>query len=394
MQTSCRQTYLSSLFFSTIILLTFTTCQKNTGDLKTIPNIIIENHKIQDQQDISNFFTSKTITVTGEDAIKIPSKVRSFDFFQKTLFLVSRYPSGTITAINEEGKVKWQLSASTDPLTTFTSIWTFHLDRENKKIRVIDDKKERIYSYSLEGDFLGRENIPKSYPNDVYLQQDGSYLLSITAYKNNFEFKEKEKKAALVVFNKDNRSINPDNILLNHYYYNPKHIPFVDFNDFFESGTAELFYHRNFGDTIFQVKNLRVTPVTTFSFAKNDLRKKVLSDPNINVIVQKFFDENIPRSHFVIPVSNYFLASYDYNEKEIFTMINLETNKTLINTNNYICDGKYFTGRLDYEGGLLLNQMYAGNYNQLQTDKDKEVNTGSSKYEEGSFVYTILSPKW
>jgi len=99
------------------------------------------------------------------------------------------------------------------------------------------------------------------------------------------------------------------------------------------------------------------------------------------------------KTFFLFPVLlGLFLANcFSIMRIEGNSMIDMTSGKTIFNTQNYTCDGNNFSGRLDYSNGILLNQMYAGNYQELNQAEDLEVDT---KYLDNSFVYTILTPKW
>lgn len=382
---------LQSLVLLLIIFATFS-CQKEKTDDSAIPHVVIENDNIQGEQDLSRFFNSKTIVVTGEDASKV-SWVRNFEYFDGILCLYSGEPFNFITAINSDGNVLWKLSAKSDPLTAFSTLGEAHFDQANKNIRVFDDNKHQFYIYNFDGAFLRKEEGPKVYGiNDFFATNGGRRMFSVTSYKNEFESLEKEKKAALVYFDTENNTTQPNNILLNNYHYRPEGIPFLDSQDFFRGDNGNLFYHRDFGDTLFQIKSLDLSPVVTISFNRNDKRQQILEDPKTNpLILQQFMDDNVPRPYFFLPYSNYLLLSYSYNQKEMFTMVDMKTKKTIINTRDYICNGKRFSGRLDYSNGVLLNQMYGVDYQELNgqvTDPESAV------FRDNSFVYTILTPKW
>lgn len=390
------QNYFSSKLFIQILALPLlvcfiTGCQNGPVDQPSIPHIIIQNQLVQQQQDVSNFFESIKIVVGGEDAFLIPSKVRNFAYFDKTLFLVHTVPTSKLTALSLDGSIKWQLSAKSDPLTAFSSLSAVHFDQQEQTIQIFDDQKHKFYTYDFEGNFLRVEEGPKIYINDAFMLPEGTRLFSAPDDKNEFEILESSKKAALVRFEPNNNSANPDQILLRNPYFNPDFVPYKDANDFFTDGKDVLFYHRNFDDTLFQIKNLFIDPVLTFGFAKNDQRKQTLSDPNTNRFLgQQFLDDNIPTTSFFTLLDNYALVSYTYDLKEYFTMIDIKNHKTIYNTQDYQCDGKNFSGRLDYSNGILLNQMYAGNYQQLNDEEEESLDT---KYLDNSFVYTILTPK-
>lgn len=378
------------LFILSIILIAANACKQDPDSLSTIEHIVIQNNNIQEQQDLSDFFTTKTITVTGKDATIVPGMVRTFEFFNNTLYLINRQPRGVITALSENGTVQWQLSANSDPLSAFTALSGFHLDRERRKISVFDDQKNRIYVYNLNGDFLGVEDMPSLYINDVYVEKNDTRLFSISAYKN--EFEGDGKKSALIAYFENNNQSQPDTILLSQDSYNSVRAPFVDYRDFFSNDDGELFYHRDFDDTIFQIKNLTIDELLTFSFAENDKRNHAQSNPNTNpLLLQHFLDENIPYSSFIVPQNGYVMAGYVYNFKELFTMVDIKSGDVVFNTQNYICDGINFSGRLDYSRGILLNQMHAGNYYQFN---EKQTGNDTLVFEEENLVYTILIPKW
>ncbi|HKK76834.1 MAG TPA: 6-bladed beta-propeller [Saprospiraceae bacterium] len=373
-----------------ITLLILSYCCFSCREASSLPHIVVQNTKVEDKQDLSDYFSRKTIRVTGDDAYLIPGKVRHFEYFDSTLYLFYPQPRNGITAIDKKGNIKWQVFANSDPISSFTALTTFHFDRVNKKILVFDDQKHRLYTYSLDGKFLNTEEAPSLYINDFYVFNSGDHVYSVTSQKNPFEAP--SEKAALVSFSKGNHSSIPDKTLLNLPFYNPNRIPFNDTHDFYTNDNDEIFYHREFDDTLFQIKNLSPGPILTFSFEKNDRRKQILADPNSSpIIYQHFLDESVPVSSFLCLRSPHLLMGYVYDLKEHFTMININNNKTIFNTQNYTCDGKNFSGRLDYSNGILLNQMYAGNYQELNQAEDLEVDT---KYLDNSFVYTILTPKW
>ena len=361
-------------------------CQKESS----LKHIVVQNTAIQEKQDLSDYFSQKTIKVTSEEAYLIPGKVRNFEYFNNTLFLIHTEPENVITAISEDGSLKWQLSANADPISAYTALSAYHFDSDKQEIKVFDHQKQRIYSYDFEGAFLGTEATTGLYATDLFVLPSGEKLFSIPAQQN--EFEQGDEKAALAYFAKNSDHVTPDGILLNNPFYSINRIPFTDAHDFFQDRNGDLFYHRDFEDTIFQINDLLPTPFLTFSFAKNDQRKAILSAPEkYPMETMKFLEDNIPYPYFAIPYVNHFLISYVYNGKEISSMIDMTSGKTLFNTQNYTCDGKSFSGRLDYSNGILLNQMYAGNYQQLNDEEDESLDT---KYLDNSFVYTILIPKW
>ncbi len=69
-----------------LIILTTLSCQRDKSDVSSIPHVVIENNNIQGEQDLSRFFNSKTIVVTGEDASKV-SGVRTFEYLDGTLYI-------------------------------------------------------------------------------------------------------------------------------------------------------------------------------------------------------------------------------------------------------------------------------------------------------------------
>ncbi len=382
------------LLFLTLILITVTGCQQRAKLDESIPHYTIQNDQTQNEQDLSEYFRSKTIIVQGEDAKLIPGKVRHFEYHNNILYLIRPFPKGTITAIEEDGKVKWQLSADSDPLTSFSRPSKVFIDEKEKIIKVFDDQKHIFYFYDLGGKFLKREQGPKMYINDLFFTQEETLLFSVTALENEFEVGKTGAKAALVMFDEGNNGINPDRILSANHYYNVNSVPYLDFRDFFLSDD-KIFYHQDFNDTLFQFNNNGLLPGFIFSFDQNDKRKEALLTPNRNPITLQYFrDENIPRTNFMVPHRGYILASYVYNGKAFFTMINQNSKETILNTQNAICANKRLSGRLDYSNGVLLNQMYLGNYNELQTPENRLGEAEKSKYQDGDFVYTILSPQW
>ncbi|MEL6944223.1 MAG: hypothetical protein AAFO82_16300 [Bacteroidota bacterium] len=168
-------------------------------------------------------------------------------------------------------------------------------------------------------------------------------------------------------------------------------MPYKDYNDFFTTKDGSLFYQRDFDSTIYRIEELTANPYIKFSFSENDRRWDIQSNPSSTpILLQELLNENIPYCSYAIPESKFFLASYVYNSKEIFTMIDLESKRTLLNTRNFTCDGKSFSGRMNYSNGILINQMYAGNYYQVNTNPSDEHKTVDAE----DIIYSILIPKW
>jgi hypothetical protein len=364
-------------------------CGNAENELPIIKDVIIENDNIKKEQDLSDYFTTTTIIVSGENKHEYPPMVITFDFFEGILYLVSRQPKSEITAMEQDGTIKWKVEAQENSFSGFTTLDGYFLDRDSKIIKIYDDQKNRIFSYDLQGKL---QNVEKGLGldiNDFYILSNENRLYSVSAYKNDFE---EGKKAALVAYSKSNEQSFPDTIILYNGLYDSNRIPFKDYDDFFVTKSGRLFYQRDFSDTIYQINNFTATTYMKFSFSENDRRLEVQSTSSSNpLLMQQFLDENIPYSSFVAPEGKFFLASYVYNAKSIFTMIDLESKRTLINTQRFTCNGKRFSGRLDYNNGILMNQMYVEDYYQINT-KPKSLDKTTLDVED--IVYTILIPKW
>ena len=380
------------LFFQVLLVfllcVTVLSCQREPNSQAGLPHFVIENHKIRDKEDLSSHFQALTIEVDGATSARIPGVTRNFAYTDSTLFLIYPQRNNQIVAVDLDGNIKWDLVADSDPLTSFSSLSAYHFDLENQEINVFDDQKHRIYVYDFMGEHLRTEEIPTLYINDFFLLPTGERLFSTNAMLNTFE--DNQDKTALVAYFAGNNTATPDQILLKNPFYDPNRIRFSDTHDFFRDGQGNTFYHRDFGDTLFQIQNMVAVPRLTYSYAENDKRRQVLTDPKSNpIILANFLEGNIPYSNFIgLLADDYLLKSYTYNRKEYFTMIDLDKHETVFNTELFQCNGKHFSGRLDYSSGVLLNQMYAGNYQQLNGQQRND-----DEFEDSSLIYTILTPK-
>ena len=371
-----------------VLVLLASSCHRESEPASELPNMVIENHKIRGKEDLSSHFQALTIEVDGATSARIPGVTRNFEYADNLLFLIYPEPDNQIIAVDMQGNIRWELVADSDPLTLFSSLSAYHFDLDRKEVSVFDNQKQLIYLYDFAGKYLRTQEAPALYINDLFIFPTGERLFSITSIKN--EFENDEYKAALVAYSAGNNTATPERILLKDPFYDPKRVIFSDAYDFFRDGQGNTFYHRDFGDTLFQIQNMVAMPRLTYSYAENDKRRQVLTDPKSNpIILANFLENNIPYSNFIALLpDDYFLMSYTYNAKEFFTMINMKNQETLFNTELFQCDGKNFSGRLDYSSGILLNQMYAGNYQQLNGQQSND-----DEFEDSSLIYTILTPK-
>lgn len=366
----------------------FLSCEDAHDDLTVIKDVVIENHDIQEEQDLSNFFDLMTIVVSGKNKHEHPLMARTFDFFDNILYVVNRQPEGKVTAVKKDGTIKWQLKSQENYVSGFKFLDVYLLDRQNKVIKIFDDGGNRIFTYNLQGMLQSTEKSLGLYTNDVHILNDGNSMYSISAYKNDFE---EDRKVALVAYSKKDKRKLPYSIILYNDLYDSSRMPYKDYNDFFTTKDGSLFYQRDFDSTIYRIEELTANPYIKFSFSENDRRWDIQSNPSSTpILLQELLNENIPYCSYAIPESKFFLASYVYNSKEIFTMIDLESKRTLLNTRNFTCDGKSFSGRMNYSNGILINQMYAGNYYQVNTNPSDEHKTVDAE----DIIYSILIPKW
>lgn len=370
-----------------VLFLTLLSCQKDPDTKSGLLDMVIENDKIREQENVSKYFDATTIEVNGATAARIPGKTRNFEYKDDVVYLIYPAPDNQIIALNSDGNIKWDIVANTDELSSFSSLSAYHLDLKKQEINVFDHQKHRIYVYDFEGNYQSTQEAPAIYINDLYVLPTKERLFSVTSNKNVFETD--GEKAALVTFSEENNTTDPDQIMLTHPLYNPDRIPFTDSHDFFRDRKGNLFFHIDFGDTLFQINDVSLKPRLTYSFAKNDRRKQILTEPTGNpIILSQLLEQNIPYSYFISLLGDdYFTMSYTYNGKEFFTMIDLKKQETLINTELFQCQGKNFSGRLDYASGVFLNQMYAGNYKPMNGQEDKD------EFDDSSLIYTILIPK-
>jgi hypothetical protein len=375
--------YLRLCFILLFIGLFFLNSCQREKKLSDTPHFVIDNNNIKEKQDLSDFFSVKTIIVNEQDAHLIPGMVRTFEYLDGTLILVSRFPKGVISAIDDLGNLKWQLQAEENPLTSFSSLSGFFLDRKNEIIKIFDDDKHRIYSYNLNGEFINVSDGPKFSLSDVYLTEREDLLYSLPAYENGLE--NDDGYAALIKLDNDDFELD---LVLSRHNIRKLTRPYLDYNNFFEDNKQDVFFHKDFNDTVYNLQNSLLKPELTFSFAKNDRRSLVQNDPNIyqSSLVQYFLDENIPYSMYVLPLSDYVICSYVYNFKEIFAMVDKRTNIMLVNSQKFVCDGVSFAGKLDYNRGVLLNQMHFGNYKQINDLKYNEQN----EHQDETLVYNLL----
>lgn len=382
-----RNTFLMKVSFGLLLIIATLSCQRDSEQKPGLPNILIENDKIDGQENVSKYFDATTIEVNGVTAARIPGKTRNFEYADSTIFLIFAAPSNQIIAVHLNGNIAWDLVADSDEFTSFSSLSAYHFDLENRVIKILDHQKHRIYVYDFEGTHQITQKVPAIYINDFFVLPTKERLFSVTSNKNVFE--RDGEKAALVTFSEENNTTDPDQVLLTHPFYNPDRIPFTDSHDFFRDREGNLFFHIDFGDTLFQINDISLKPRLTYSFAKNDRRKQILTEPTGNpIILSQLLEQNIPYSNFISLLGDdYFTMSYTYNGKEFFTMIDLKNLKTLINTELFQCQGKNFSGRLDYASGVFLNQMYAGNYKPMNGQEDTD------EFDDSSLIYTILIPK-
>jgi len=309
-------------------------------------HFVVDNDNEYEVIDLDQFFKEITFSVPFAGAKSINSRVRSFLYYKEILYLVSRQPVGKLMAVDSEGKVKFYLEANSGPNARFSSIGGVAIDKQSEEIIIYDNIDKTFYSYNLQGELLSKKS-EDLVVNDIAINEAGCFLVDISSEVQTFEAQGEEKVGVISLCLEETNKVNT------------------------------LHPNKSFREELAPFQNY-----FSFSFRVNDRRKEVLKASGNPMLLSEMIALNIPFAYYCVPFNGYISVSYGYASVETFAILNRSSGKTLFSTNKFIVNGNNINGRIDFNGGVFLNQMYLSEYNELNNGLPKE-----------GIQYTILVPR-
>lgn len=340
-------------------------------------HFVVNNGSNHEMVNLDRFFQEKTFSIPFIGAKSINGKVRSFMYYNEILYLVSRQPVGKLMAVNNEGEVLFYLEANSGPNSGFSSIGGVTIDRQSEEIVIYDNIEKVFYWYDLQGVFL-RKRGEDLIVNDLAVTETGCFLMDVSSEKQGFESAETDKAGVVSACSGDGEIVNT---LHFNDFFREELAPFQNYSNFYQI-EGSTYYHQDFTDTIYTVKEDGLSSVLSFSFKHNDRRNEILRSGGNPLLLSEMIALNVPFAYYCVPFKDYIAISYGYSGIETFAILNKGTGETLFSTNDFKINGHNINGRIDFNGGVFLNQMYLSEYNDLN-------NEGAGD----GIQYTILIPR-
>lgn len=340
-------------------------------------HFVVDNDNEYEVIDLDQFFKEITFSVPFAGAKSINSRVRSFLYYKEILYLVSRQPVGKLMAVDSEGKVKFYLEANSGPNARFSSIGGVAIDKQSEEIIIYDNIDKTFYSYNLQGELLSKKS-EDLVVNDIAINEAGCFLVDISSEVQTFEAQGEEKVGVISLCLEETNKVNT---LHPNKSFREELAPFQNYSNFYQA-EGNTYYHQDFTDTIYSIAEEEISSDFSFSFRVNDRRKEVLKASGNPMLLSEMIALNIPFAYYCVPFNGYISVSYGYASVETFAILNRSSGKTLFSTNKFIVNGNNINGRIDFNGGVFLNQMYLSEYNELNNGLPKE-----------GIQYTILVPR-
>ena len=314
----------------------------------------------RDILDLSDYISgSRTMNVPLDEASKIPGKTRSFDGTDSILYLYFQEPTNKLIAVNGQGRIAWQRESGTDPKESFQSVSKPFL--EDSTLYVYDRAVQKRFAYTAAGRFVNSVRVPY-YFNDVFHLDDRA-IFSVGDASNESLDDAALTTAEVFSVSKDSLS-GPVTVLRTRH--TPRIAGKIIYQDNFDliSSGSELYYHRNFDDSLARWDGKEFTHFTTLHFSTQDRSEEIARDPNVRSTLSALYDENIPNIRFAAPAGDLMYVGYTYDLTEYTGVLR---GGTFVGGSNLFRVGDtYLYGRLDFSNGRLLNQMYRTAYDYLQ----------------------------
>lgn len=207
----------------------------------------IMNDQTEPLGNISKYFSARIIRVDPTTHRQIGGYVDEFAYLPNQLIVVSR-SAGTVSAIDDEGRLLWQLKAGSSPIDMFQHLHLFAFNSKKSRIEIYDDHRKRLFLFNLNGQYIDSFSIDVM-ANDFIPLDDDCWLFSLVDHPASrvegldgvYELIQICRDSSRVTGWKKRPPI-PEDV-----------VPFTDFDEFSQFNN-NYYYNRSLSDSIFHVQ--------------------------------------------------------------------------------------------------------------------------------------------
>lgn len=325
-----------------------------------------------------------TIVVAAEDTYKLGGDFGELFYDKKERsVLLTELSSGVISKINQGGGIVWRLKTPTSPPVAIKDVGNidknpvtnnfYVYDRIQKKIFVVDKTGGINRSFLVEPDFIDFGILKNG---DIVYFTEGFYNTHVTGEEKAFKF---------MVYENDTN-------LKSRLYPVPlptSNIVFNDYDDFYRVEN-ELYFNKQFADTVFQIKELEIS-AAYIAREKNGNSQELLDDPTVQDPYRIIYEDDIPSVLKSVQAGKFNYQRVGVNGRESF-VVKSET-KELFRSKILLVDGKYLTVPKFYNDGYFFSVMPKRQYDSFQSGvvSDRTLLLGNDLFsDKDGMVITVL----
>lgn len=330
-----------------LILLGNISCSlENQSSALAVPTVLINNNVIDDYTNVDLYFNLQKIKLSEEDALAVGGLIKDFIPLEDRVVFIDRH-TGVISAVSYDGEVLWILKAEGNSPDVFAGIKTARINLHTNLIEVYDNLRGRVLCFNVDGEFQTSRKEYKSFLDRAALStQETIYDLNFSpqAYLDNegnaYEFGLTTDGESIRTF-----KVNPD--------YDRNYVPFVVYDNFSFVG-KNLFYHKNFFDTVYAVSLNGVYPSHVVNFAVGENSQEVMKNRMIDGKYNYLYEENVPYFLQSIPINGKYYTNYRSTSGRTFSIDSFE-GSNLVNTRFFEHNGELIPLPKIYRNGAFLS---------------------------------------
>lgn len=328
-----------------------------------IPNYTLAPGGGDKVQDISSVVKSvDVINLSSVVAEKVGVIFHFFVIEDNDLLLVDEL-SGTLSRVNKNGQLAWQISARRDDYRIFPSIDEAVLDPFRQHILVYNDYN--VFAYNYDGEPIYVESRPDLDFFTLFPYSEDDFVYSTQGMINTIV----SNVSKQLVWTR-NKKVQGSYISALPYAQGGLVGGYPQFGEL----NGIVHYASTFRDTFYHLGLPEVTPAFTSSFTGPITMNEILESERIGNKLAYLVDNNIAARYGFAADDDRVVQTYQVGKDQFLALLDRETKKWTVNHQHLRFEQQTFRAPLLYNNGYLLRMIpkyKVKHYGKLQLDIDQ-----------------------
>lgn len=344
------------VLFLVFVLLILNSCNDTSADpaveteppaLTTLPHYKLVAGKVKQLGDLTDIAKSvKKISLSAQVAEKL-GYIQHFHVVDQTDLILVDEEAATITRINQDGEIVWQVFSRSDDYRYFTHFDECAFDPFNERIAVYSGRE--VFFFDFSGNPVSVLKKPSFDYHQLAIASERDIVYSAQGLRNTHVMDVSNQ----LFWVRD--SLDPVGMVAP-VPYAPEY-NFVGGMPQFTRMGGKLLYHAIFREAVYEIDFPSVTPVFTFDLPGAITLEDLMRKQNLKDKLGFLFDNNYPVPNSIGADDKMLCVTYRYSRSAFLGLLDRTSNEWLINNEILQFNDLVFQAPLLENGRHLLEMM-------------------------------------